>query len=73
MIDDIEQGTFGRVYTMDVQSGGVRLLELPEAVPAEAAQAVEQARQDIISGKIKISAVAEADQLHARLDELFPQ
>jgi simple sugar transport system substrate-binding protein len=73
MIDEIEQGTFGRVYTMDVQSGGVRLLDLPEAVPAETAQAVEQAREDIISGKIKVSAVVEADQVHTRLDELFPQ
>ena len=32
MVDDLKNGTFGKVYTMDVKNGGVRLLDLPEDV-----------------------------------------
>lgn len=70
MIDDIEAGTFGQLYTMDVASGGVRLLDLPESVPAEVVEAVEQARQDIIAGAITVSAIGDAEGMRARLDEL---
>lgn len=70
MITDIESGNFGKTYTMDVESGGVRLLELPDDVPAEAAQAVEQAKQAILAGDVTVSAIADAEEMHARLDEL---
>jgi simple sugar transport system substrate-binding protein len=70
MLDDIENGAFGKVYTMDVASGGVRLLDLPADVPAEVKQAVEQTRADIIAGKINVSAVGDAEGMHKRLDEL---
>lgn len=70
MLDDIAAGTFGKVYTMDVASGGVRLLELPDSVPAKVAQAVEQTRQGIIAGKVAVSAIGDAEKMHARLDEL---
>jgi simple sugar transport system substrate-binding protein len=70
MLADIEQGTFGKVYTMDVASGGVRLLELPADVPADVVQAVEAAKADIIAGKIKVSAIGDAEGMRKRLDEL---
>jgi simple sugar transport system substrate-binding protein len=70
MISDIETGAFGKVYTMDVASGGVRLLELPTDVPAEIVQAVEQAKADIIAGKIKVSAIGDAEGMRQRLEEL---
>src|SRR5688572_25524584 len=35
---------FGQVYTMDVANGGVRLLDLPESIPAEVADAVAEAQ-----------------------------
>jgi simple sugar transport system substrate-binding protein len=70
MLDDIESGAFGQVYTMDVASGGVRLLDLPADVPAEVKQAVEQTRADIIADKIKVSAIGDAEGMHKRLDEL---
>ncbi|GIK39121.1 MAG: BMP family ABC transporter substrate-binding protein [Chloroflexota bacterium] len=70
MLDDVESGAFGKVYTMDVASGGVRLLDLPGDVPAEVKQAVEQARADIIAGKIKVSAIGDAEGMRKRLDEL---
>lgn len=70
MITDIEAGTFGKVYMMDVESGGVRLLELPEAAPAEAVQAVEKAKAAILAGEVTVSAIGDADGVHSRLNEL---
>ena len=72
MIDDLEAGTFGRVYTMTLDNGGVRLLDYPIAVKPESRRAVEQARAAILDGTIEVSAIGDADGLHARLDELFP-
>jgi simple sugar transport system substrate-binding protein len=73
MIGDIEAGAFGQVYTMDVASGGVRLLDLPADLPADLVAAVEQARADIIAGKITVSAIGDAEAMHARLEELQNQ
>lgn len=70
MISDIENGAFGKLYTMDVASGGVRLLDLPADVPADVVKAVEVAKADIIAGKIKVSAIGDAEGMHKRLDEL---
>jgi simple sugar transport system substrate-binding protein len=73
IIDDIEASVFGKVYTMDVESGGIRLLELPDAVSPEAVQAVEQAKAAILSGAVTVSVIADAEGVHTRLDELFPK
>jgi simple sugar transport system substrate-binding protein len=70
MISDIEAGSFGQLYTMAVADGSVRLLPLPQDVPADIAAAVEQAKQDIIAGKIKVSAIGDAEKMRARLAEL---
>jgi basic membrane protein A len=70
MIGDIESGVFGKVYTMDVASGGVSLLELPADVPVEVKQAVEQVKADIIAGDIKVSAIGDVEGMRKRLDEL---
>lgn len=70
MLGDLEQGTFGKVYTMDVASGGVRLLEFPSDVPAEVVKTVEQAKADLITGKIKVSAIGDAAGMRQRLAEL---
>lgn len=72
MISDIEAGTFGQVYTLTVENKGVRLLDLPEAVPQEVNDEVEQARQGIIDGTITVSAVPDAEGVEQRLEELFP-
>jgi simple sugar transport system substrate-binding protein len=72
MIADIEAGTFGKVYTLTVADDGVRLLDLPDAVPQEVKDEIETARQGIIDGTITVSAVPDADGVHQRLDELFP-
>lgn len=71
MIDNIDTGgNFGQVYTMDVASGGVRLLDPPDSIPAEALAAVKTARAAILAGEITVSAIGDADAMHARLDEL---
>jgi simple sugar transport system substrate-binding protein len=70
MLDDIAAGAFGKVYTMDVASGGVRLLDPPADTPAEALAAVDAAREGILSGEITVSAIGDAEAMRARLDEL---
>jgi phosphate/phosphite/phosphonate ABC transporter binding protein len=60
------------VYTMDVASGDVRLLDLPDWVPADAAQAVDDAKAGILSGDVSVSAVGDSEGLRARLAELAP-
>jgi len=72
MLDDIETGAFGKVYTLNVENGGVRLLDLPASVPAEAVAAVEQAQEAIIDGTINVSAIGDAEGVRQKLDELFP-
>ena len=72
MIDDLEAGTFGRVYTMSLENEGVRLMEYPIEVRPESEKAVEEARQQILDGKIEVSVVGDADGMRERLDELFP-
>ena len=71
LLDDIEAGAFGRVHTMNVANGGVRLLDLPENVPPDVVAAVEQARQGVVAGDIEVSAIGDADGLRRRLDELL--
>jgi simple sugar transport system substrate-binding protein len=70
MIADIDAGTFGRVYTMDVKNGGVKLLTLPDSVPQETKDAVQKAQDDIIAGTIKVDAIGDAQGMKDKLKEL---
>jgi basic membrane protein A len=70
MIADLEGGTFGKVYTLNLQNGGVKLLDLPEEVPQEAKDAVNKAQEEIIKGKIRVSAVGDAEGVRSKLEEL---
>lgn len=73
MIDDLKAGTFGSVYTMDVENGGVRLLDLPDEIAQEAKDAVAEAEKSIVDGSITVSAISDAEEMKARIAELFPQ
>lgn len=73
MIKDLESGSFGSVYTMSVANNGVRLLSPPTPLQPGTADAVEAARQQIIGGQIKVSAIGDAKGVHDRLQQLFPQ
>lgn len=73
MLDDLAAGTFGDVYTMDVENGGVRLLDLPEDLPQETKDAVAAAEEAIIAGEIEVSAIPDAEGMSARIAELFPE
>jgi simple sugar transport system substrate-binding protein len=70
MIADLEAGTFGKVYTMTVQNEGVKLLELPEDVSQEVKDAVTKAQEEIIQGKIRVSAIGDAEGVRSKLEEL---
>jgi simple sugar transport system substrate-binding protein len=73
MIDDLKAGTFGKIYTMDVKNGGVRLLDLPADIGQDVKDAVDTAQKDIVDGKIKVDAISDADAMKAKIAELFPQ
>ena len=73
MLDDLANGTFGDVYTMDVKNGGVRLLDLPEDLKQDAKDAVAEAEKAIVDGSITVSAISDAEEMKAKIAELFPQ
>jgi septum formation inhibitor-activating ATPase MinD len=70
MITDLANGLFGKVYTMDVTNGGVRLLDLPEGTDQAVVDAIATAQQAIIDGSIEVSAIGDADGMDAKLAEL---
>jgi len=72
MIRDIQQGKFGRDLTMTLANRGVGLLDLPPAIPSVAKKAVEVARGNIVSGKVKVSLIGDTPSMRKRLHELFP-
>ncbi len=72
LIQQLQEGTFGEVYTMGLANDGVRLLDLPDSVSDSTRQQVEDTAAAIVSGEISVSAIADADGMHSRLDELFP-
>ena len=71
-IGDLEAGTFGSVYTMNLANEGVRLLPTVIPVRPETAPAVETARTAIVGGTVKVSVIGDAAGVQARLAELFP-
>lgn len=72
MIDDLQNGTFGKVYTLDVKNGGVHLLNPPIPVQPGTMAAVDAAKEKIVKGEIKVSTIGDANGVHKRLKELFP-
>lgn len=72
LIEQLQEGTFGTVYTMGLANDGVRLLEFPESVSEETRAMIETVRESIVAGEVIVSATADADGVHARLKELFP-
>ncbi len=70
MIADLEAGTFGKVYTLNLQNEGVRLLDLPEDLDPAAKAAVDTATADIISGKVRVSAIGDAEGVRSTLEAL---
>jgi basic membrane protein A len=73
MVDDLKDGTFGKVYTMDVKNGGVRLLDLPADTAQDVKDKVDAAQKSIVDGTIKVDAIGDAEAMKAKIAELFPQ
>lgn len=72
LIQQLQDGTFGEVYTMGLENGGVRLLDLPDTVSESTRQQVEETSAAIVAGEITVSSIPDADGVNKRLDELFP-
>jgi len=70
MINDLANGTFGKIYTMDVKNGGVRLLDLPATADEAIKDAVAAAQTAIIDGTITVSAIGDTEGMKAKLKEL---
>jgi simple sugar transport system substrate-binding protein len=70
MIEDLRAGTFGKIYTLNVQNGGIKLLDLGDDVPQETKDAVKKAQDDIVAGKIKVDAVGDAEGVRSKLQKL---
>ena len=73
LIGQLRDGTFGDVYTLNLENGGVRLLPLADSADKKTSAEIEAVQTDIVAGKIEVSAIGDADGVHARLDELFPK
>jgi simple sugar transport system substrate-binding protein len=73
MLDDLRAGTFGTTLTMDARNAGVHLLDLPEEISQEAKDAVAAAQQAIVDGSLAVSVIGDAEEMKAKLAELFPQ
>jgi basic membrane lipoprotein Med (substrate-binding protein (PBP1-ABC) superfamily) len=73
LIKQLQDGTFGEVYTMSLENEGVRLLDIPKTTAPDTATKVQEAQEAIIAGEIEVSAVGDADGVHKLLDELFPR
>ncbi len=71
-ISDVEAGTFGSVYTMTLENGGVRLLPPPIPVRPETTAAVDAAQKAIVRKTVTVSVIGDAAGMQARLDALFP-
>jgi simple sugar transport system substrate-binding protein len=73
LIEQLQDGTFGGVYTMSLENEGVRLLDITETTAPDTATKVREAQEAIIAGRIEVTAVGDADGVHKLLDELFPR
>lgn len=73
MIAGLRDGSFGTVYTMNLENDGVRLLEVPGAVQSSTTDKVDETRERIIAKQIKVSSIGDAQGVERRLDELFPR
>jgi basic membrane protein A len=70
IIANVGTPDFGQVYTLNVENGGVRLLELPESVPQEVKDQVDAAEAGILDGTITVDAIGDAEEMKAKLAEL---
>jgi len=70
IIANVGTADFGQVYTMNVENGGVRLLDLPDSVAQETKDAVAAAQEEIIAGTVTVSAVGDAEGVQTSLSEL---
>ncbi|MGI8962873.1 MAG: BMP family protein [Thermomicrobiales bacterium] len=72
LIQQLREGSFGEVHTMNLENDGVRLLPFAAFADPDTVETVDAVRVQIVDGDIVVSAIGDADGLRERLDELFP-
>ncbi|NIO03239.1 MAG: BMP family ABC transporter substrate-binding protein [Proteobacteria bacterium] len=73
MFINIYIGTFGQEHVLNVANNGVRLMDFHPDVPQYVKDSVENARQGIVSGKIKVSNIPDSTGLKTFRARLFPR
>lgn len=73
LVNDLREGSFGSVVTMNLANSGVRLLDSPILVNPQSLELVAAAEEQIIDGQIQVSAIGDANGTHSRLEALFPK
>ncbi len=73
MFINIYMGTFGQEHVLNVANNGVRLMDFHPDTPQHVKDAVEKARQGIVSGRIKVSNTPDSAGLRALRTRLFPK
>ena len=67
MINDLDEGTFGtKSYDLNLTNDTIKLLKT-DHIPDDVWSGIEQVRQEIIDGSIKIAQVREIDELKATM------
>ncbi len=73
LIEQLQNGSFGEVYTLNLENEGVRLLEFSSTADEATATTVADIQEQIVDGTISVSIIGDSDGMHERLDELFPR
>ena len=72
IMQSIQKGDFGKVYYVEVDNGGIYLLDINKKVPANIVEELSKVEGEIKAGKIKVVDKPKSDELHAYMKEMFP-
>ena len=73
ILQSIANGDFGKVYYVEVENGGIYLLDINKKVPQKIVAELGNVEDEIKSGKIKVVDKPKSEELHAYIKEMFPK
>lgn len=73
IMQSIANGDFGKVYYVEVENGGIYLLDINKKVPQNIVQELANVESEIKAGKIKVVDKPKSDELHAYMKEMYPK
>ena len=73
IIEDIVNGTFGKVYYVAVPDGGIHILKPNKAVPKLVLDEIEAVRKKIANGEIQVVDIPIPTDMHKFLDKTYPK